>query len=544
MPQPLGMAEFFAMEAGEYLERLDGLVSPAGTPNADEFVRLVRALRGSALMANQQPIAGAAAGLEALARAVREGRRPWDAAIKQVAVRAVDDLKIMVRSVGAWTANEDARARALAQELEQTAGGRVSTKMAGVGADAGTRAFVAREGASLASALDTAALSLTQSPGAADQALSVLKVMQPLRGLAGLADLPPLPDILDGIERAVGEITQRPEASGPGARVLQAAAKALVRAAREAAVGAVVPDSAELTDFATQLGALLEADEDVVPIESLYYADAGPHIVQQGAAPGRPAGASRVDLVSYGEHLKQVADGLERAASAPQRELRLQSLAATLRAVVGAGSGPVAAALGNFAAATREAVARGALGSDAAVFAARLRDAGHLLVTAAQADDQSAANGLERVTATLRGLAAGPTPAATPAPPAAPAVRPTPAPAAAAPRRSGGAAAPGDETADLIGSLLRFRRYADALGLGSASVEELLAGPPALARAPAGGSADADVIPIADLCYSGTAALERALSLRDEVRATLRGAGGDLIEEIFDLVRLGLPPRA
>ena len=35
----MGMAEFFGMEASEYLERLDGLVSPAGTPNAEEFVR-------------------------------------------------------------------------------------------------------------------------------------------------------------------------------------------------------------------------------------------------------------------------------------------------------------------------------------------------------------------------------------------------------------------------------------------------------------------------------------------------------------------------
>ena len=118
----MGMAEFFGMEAGEYLERLDGLVSPAGTPNAEEFVRLARALRGSALMANQQPIAGAAAGLEALARALRESKVSWDAATRQIAVRAVDDLKILVRAVSAWTPKEDAKARAVAHELAQTAG--------------------------------------------------------------------------------------------------------------------------------------------------------------------------------------------------------------------------------------------------------------------------------------------------------------------------------------------------------------------------------------------------------------------------------------
>src|SRR2546422_6230911 len=77
--KPLGMSDFFALEAGEYLERLDSLLQQSETPGADEFVRLARALRGSALMANQQATAKAAAGVESPARALREGRRPWDA---------------------------------------------------------------------------------------------------------------------------------------------------------------------------------------------------------------------------------------------------------------------------------------------------------------------------------------------------------------------------------------------------------------------------------------------------------------------------------
>src|SRR5438552_1962769 len=250
----MGMAEFFGMEAGEYLERLDGLVSPAGTPNAEEFVRLARALRGSALMANQQPIAGAAAGLEALARALRESKVSWDAATKQIAVRAVDDLKILVRAVSAWTPKEDAKARAVAHELEQTAGVRASTRMAAITtSDAGTRAFVAREGAALASALDRVAATLLQNPGAADQVQGVLKVMQPLRGLAGLGDLPPLPDLLDGIQRAVGEVTRRKDATPTAAGVFRAASQALTRAAREATAGPLATDSPELSEFVAQL---------------------------------------------------------------------------------------------------------------------------------------------------------------------------------------------------------------------------------------------------------------------------------------------------
>src|SRR2546427_2031098 len=87
------MSDFFALEAGEYLERLDGMLAQGDSPSADEIVRLARALRGSALMANQPAIARAAAGLEVLARAVREGRRAWDPQTQQLALRAVDDLK-------------------------------------------------------------------------------------------------------------------------------------------------------------------------------------------------------------------------------------------------------------------------------------------------------------------------------------------------------------------------------------------------------------------------------------------------------------------
>src|SRR5260370_16586451 len=72
------MSDFFALEAGEYLERLDALLNTTDTPNADELVRLARALRGSALMGNQAGIARAAAGLEALAPAVRETRPASD----------------------------------------------------------------------------------------------------------------------------------------------------------------------------------------------------------------------------------------------------------------------------------------------------------------------------------------------------------------------------------------------------------------------------------------------------------------------------------
>ena len=117
------MTDFFTLEAGEYLERLDGALAGGTTPPpVDEMLKLSRALRGSALMANKGLIARAAAGLEALVRAVREGRRNWDAETQQITIRAVDDLKILIRSVLNWTDADSVKAEALSGELERLAG--------------------------------------------------------------------------------------------------------------------------------------------------------------------------------------------------------------------------------------------------------------------------------------------------------------------------------------------------------------------------------------------------------------------------------------
>src|SRR2546423_4775900 len=208
--KPLGMSDFFALEAGEYLERLDALLTTGEGPTAEDLAGRARARRGSALMANQHAIARTAAALEALARAVREERGAWDVQTKQLAVRGVDDLKIFVRRAPAWSDADTAKAEALSQELEQLAG-RPSAQVRvaeAVGLDAGARAFVAREGAAIASALDRAAQALRANPLAHDPLQHVLRALQPLRGLAAVNDLPPLPDLLAGIERAIAELSR------------------------------------------------------------------------------------------------------------------------------------------------------------------------------------------------------------------------------------------------------------------------------------------------------------------------------------------------
>ena len=573
--KPLGMSDFFALEAGEYLERLDALLAQGDSPSADELVRLARALRGSALMANQPAIARAAAGLEALARAVREGRGGWDPQTKQLAVRGVDDLKIFVRRAPSWTDADTAKAEALAQELEQLAG-RPSAQIRAaeaIGLDAGARAFVAREGAAIASALDRAAQALRANPLAHDALQHVLRAIQPLRGLAAVNDLPPLPDVLDGIERAIAELSRSGiEPPANVAELFQSGATAIARAAREVAErGRPDPDGPDFRQFAGLSVKFMDSEPDVVSIGSLYYSDSGPHIVSRGVPTTRPSSLGRLELVSHGDHLRQAADSLERAPSATQRELRAHTLGTTFRALANAGGGVLADTVARFALAAREAVASGIAVTSPGAFAAELRRVGDLLARSGGSDEEALATELDTVTAAIRALQPGarapaptptptPTPAALTRPAAAPAPRPmapAPPPLRAPPRTGAAAPAPPTpasarapdavaETADLVGSWAAYQRLA-AGPIGPASLDALLAGAEGGASGPArqagrGAAGEPGVVDVRTLVYRG----ERALARAQELRVAAKQASGDtlraLIEEVCDLVALALEP--
>src|SRR5216117_2386747 len=417
-PKPLGMSDFFALEAGEYLERLDGLLAQGDSPSADEIVQLARALRGSALMANQHAIARTAAGLEALARAVREGRRAWDPQTQQIALRGVDDLKIFVRRAGTWTDADTAKAEALAQQHEQLAG-RPSAQIRAVealGLDAGARAFVAREGAAIAGTLERAAQALRADPLGHDPLQHVMRALQPLRGLAALTDLPPLPDLLEGLERAIGELSRsglEPPASV--GELFQVAGSAIARAAREVAErGRPDPEGADFRQFAGLLVRFMESEPDAVSIGSLYYSDSGPHIVSRGVPAARPSTLGKLELVSHGEHLRQAADSLERAPSATQRELRAHTLGTTFRALANAGGGVLADRVAQFAIAAREAVASGLAVNNPAGFAAELRRVGDLLARSSAGDEEALAAELDGLIAGVRALQPGAPPPVVP----------------------------------------------------------------------------------------------------------------------------------
>jgi len=557
MTQPLGMSDFFALEAGEYLDRLDALLQPTAPPAAEELVRLARALRGSALMASQQGIARAAMGFEAFARGVREGRRPWDAATKQIAIRSVDDLKIFVRKAPSWTEADTAKAEALASQLEQF-GGRPSAHVRAaeaIGLDAGARAFVAREGAAIASALDRAGRALRANPIAHDPLQQVLKALQPLRGLAALNDLPPLPDLLEGIEQAIGAISRTTGAPPAGvgdtiAELFQMAATSIAHAAREVAErGRPDPESAEFRKFAGLLVQFIDSEPDVVPIETVAT------IVRRGTPPGggatggtggtgesaRPSTLSRLELVSHGEHLRQAADSLERAPSATQRELRAHTLAGTFRALSSAGGGAVADRVAEFAQAAREAVTSGIAVNQPVLFAAEVRKAGEILSTSETSNETATAAALAGVTLAVRRLGSQPPPTAvTPSKPPAPAVAPPRPPATRAPSLVPQAPPIGADSApDLAGTWTRYEQMV-AGGVGPASLEALIAGAPG--HGPGASRANGEPVDIKTLLYKGASARQRA----QELREVAKRASGDhlraIIDEVCDLVVLAIEP--
>jgi len=640
----MGLTEFFAMEAGEYLEQLDTLVSAVAGPDREELLRVSRALRGSALMANQAAIGDAAAALENLARALKENRVSWDPGTKQIAIRAIDDLKILVRKASDWTEAEGSKASSVAAELNEAAGHVTAPRRSiadQTGIDTGTRAFIAREGASVASALAQVAHALQRGTANQEQFDNVIRAMQPLRGLAVVPQISPLPELMDGVERAIAAAVGGMGSPNEFALLFDSAARGVSNASKEITVsGAAQADSPEAREFARRLGAVLDVGNDVIPIQSLYFEDTGPHVLVEGTQASAPGRLVQLESVAHGEHLVQAADELERAEWDTQRELRALALTATFRSLMTVSGGPMEQTVREFSEAATRAVSRGAPLHDTGAFAAQLRAAGEILIASPGGDSAALASRMHEVAAAVAAIPAGQV-AQQHQDSGGPLTRPR-APSAAIPREpdelepipatepvSEGpsqrpVAVPTRATGDgedLTTSWLLYDRLREDLGdsqlpidllVGDAPspqeetvapaptetatavlqeepvapaptematavlqeesvaavptetsaavpqqeavvpIEQLLADAPSEASAeqtagpaaPAPAPDDEDLVSIADLCYSGSAALERALSVRNQIHGVLteqeldRPLLVDLVEELLNLVDL------
>jgi hypothetical protein len=565
MTNPLGAADFFALEAGECLDRLEHLVTDEAPPAGEEFLRLARVLRGSALMASQTQIARAAAGLEGLARAQRDHRRAWDAATREQVAQSVEEFRVLVRRAREWTDADTARAVRLGQALETLTGvvpNDVTPPIPATQPDrqdlhTGVRAFVAREGALIASALDRAAHALRTSPGDREPLYNVIRRMQSLRGLAELGELAPLPEILDGIELAVGDLT-RLFAPPPGVdEVMDAAARALTRISRDVAEhGRPDPAAEESARFTDLLLRAFAVERDVVPIESLYFeGDTEPvsrPASQPQFAPPEPLGP--LELVSHGEHLCQSADLIAQAGSATERDLRLYHLLGALRSAAAPSTDPVAGALGIFARSAQEALAAGVASRAVDGLVSRMREAGELLRGIGEADDRmlisrrllDVAHRLDRLrdeTATEESPTAPDEPPGEPVP-----IESLGFDSEIVPVESLAPDGPvPEEVGGLELSFKTFGRLVRERGAATPSLQVLLgrAASPSSTAPRSVTVPEEPAVAIDTLCYRGHAALQRALTVRHQIAAELTGDASleslqPLLQELLDLVPLAL----
>lgn len=385
-------AEFFGLEASEYLADLGPVASARELPDAEHLVRGARALRGAALMAGLGTFARAAAGLEGIARQVRDHALAWDPSAREAWGEGLATLRGLVPRATSWDANDDRLALALVDRLERVAGGtssRPAPPTAPAGSlTAGVRAFIARESALIAGSFAQAARALAPTPPPA-ALTAVLERMQSLRGLGASAELSPLPELLDAMELATRTLLGDSPPPPDIAAIFADAADAMSVIAKALADGGTITLPPTLERVAARLLDTYAAESDVVPIALL--APAGEEsILQHGVAPG-PVGdlaPVAVELVSVGDHLLTSADALARPTSSIARDLRLFVLHRTLSTM------PPRSATGRFLAPIAEAITA-AIGHGVAArkpeaFLSMLRDCGRFLVDSGGAPDKLA----------------------------------------------------------------------------------------------------------------------------------------------------------
>ncbi len=497
--------DFFVLEAGDYVEQLDGLLHGATSsgPDSGALQRVARALRGSATMAKLNGFAGVAAGIERVGRALHEQTLTWGPALEATLIAAVDDLKILLRNAKAWSPSDEQRAVDRTAELTALAphaSPRVSSGLSGL-------TFFASEATNIAAGLEL----LATRPDDRETAAHVLRRARALRGVAGVTGISDLSEVLDATDDASRDLEQgdRPLARA-NERVIRTAGAVLRVIAIELRDGRdMQPEAPERRAFAQAVDAWSDqetARERVVPIAQFFFSDGGPHIIQSAThPPTSSADRFRLELVSRGEHLRGILDAARgRPDESPERVRRQlrQSLVGIARAMASFGETELGALVDAMAARVQSAAT------------IEMESMDRLATALTNPGDRG-----ERVRDQLTRT----TPAATAAP-VAPPPRTTPFPKRM-PRQTppvGAVTAPADVFA--------------ALDAGIDAIERLELQPLALPSV----RSEAELVSIDTLLYRGKSALARAREVRDEIRGAGMGAPPQALDELFDLLDLAV----
>ena len=554
-----GFLEFFILEASEYVEQLDGLLLGASAtgPNAEAMQRLARALRGTATMAKIPSFADLASAVERVGRGLQEGALRWDPALGGALVAAVDDFKTLLRSVRGWSDADDERARTRTEELSRYAPRRTAATPGEAHSSGGINpppTFLATESANIAAGLEL----LTTRSGDAETAGNVLNRVRALRGVAGVKEVAPLAEVLEATEDAARGLESGNERMTSEARQLLESAAAYLRTLASALRGSGdvdAPTPERDAFFAAQETWANHAGERerVVPISELFYEDGGPGVVEP--SPNPPTSASerfRLELVSLGEHLRQVVDNARRVSDATSVNRARRDLRGALRAAQAAaasfGERDVAAFVASHAAAVDDLDFHGLAtlddlaslladpGEGAERLKTRLREvARDQDLTATIGSGVADESGIE-LTARLTPAVARPAP---PLPPLTPPAPHTP-PASFTPPRAAtpplAAMPPIVEPTPALGNAAQTTN-----GSAAALIDSSIAALDSLGSNPFGEPVpipEDTLVPIETLLYRGRAALDRAVEIRDEIRRGGDEVDRDALEELFDLLEL------
>ena len=533
-----GLLDFFTLEANEYVDQLDDLVSRATAtpPLPDPFARAARGLRGAATMAKLKGIADVAAGLERLARQVRDGKLSWDTASRGVAIAAVDDLKFLVRGARTWGESEDRRAANRVAELDHVAPRTLVQHQRGKGA-----AFLAHAAAEAATGL----LSYADHPTSLDDFAETMRRVRALRGVAALKDLPPLAEVVDAVDAAAKpiEIGQE-DATAERRRLFRAAARVLVEGGEAIRVGGLPPtDTTAVRDFAHAADTLRAGEREtdqVVPISTLLpEGPMGAYITASQNPPTTAAQRFRLEVVSQAEHLRRlVADG-RAAIDAATRDRVGRELRGAVRSLARAAQSFAATEIANLFLAAE----RGAAGLDQRALWV-LDEAGSELSRPIGIAPEELAQRFRALVDRLTGTPPAPVTAiparqrrtSSPTPVSATPISGTPVsgtPVRGTPVRGTpalGVASQGGKG----NSGVRGAELSALLSTGIAGLEPLAT---THLASPLSGPDD-DIVSIDELLYRGKEALARALSIGDDLRGSTEPPDPARLHELYDLLQL------
>lgn len=150
--------EYFAGEAGDYLDELQVLLSDPSSPDADGLLRLAMGVRGSTKMAGADSISKLAGHLEDAARSMAGRELQWGDDVRDVARSTVTEIRELVGSIPNWGPAEDERVERCLERWSEIRSGLNGSSLSVVAIDS---LFYDDDGPHIIESADDAALAAT-----------------------------------------------------------------------------------------------------------------------------------------------------------------------------------------------------------------------------------------------------------------------------------------------------------------------------------------------------------------------------------------------